>query len=339
MALLQNRNPSLFDIANMPENADAKDVIDLMAQSNPMLTDAVAFPCNDGTYHKTTVLVGLPTNFWGRYYKGIPTSKAARQMVKDTTGFLESAAQVDKRIIEDIEAAEEKASIRLDEALRHIESMGQTVARALIYSDSAVNPDQPTGLAPRFNMRSGAENSTQVVHGGGTAGSDMTSIWMITWDKNTVHLIYPNKGKAGLQRENDGVVQVADENNNLYPVYRETFRWHVGLTVRDWRYVVRVCNIDISELTVDASAGANLINLMTEMYYRHYGRRMAKGKTYIYASTSIVKFLDYQARNAVKNLFLTFDNSGVNASEVLKFRGIPIRECDAILETEEVIAA
>ena len=339
MALLQNKNPTLFDIANMPGNESAKDVIDLMAQSNPMLTDAVAFPCNKGTYHETTVLVGLPQAFWGRYYKGVQTSKSARQMVKDTTGFLESAAEVDKRLIDDVEAAEEKASIRLDEAMRHVEAMGQTVARALIYSDSAVNPDQPTGLAPRFSLRSGAENSTQVIHGGATSGSDMTSVWMITWDRNTVHLIYPKKGQAGLVRENAGVIYVDDENGFRYPVYRENFKWHVGLTVRDWRYVVRICNIDVSELTVDATTGANLINLLTEAYYRHYGRRIAKGKTFIYASTSIVKYLDYQARNAVKNLFLNFDNSGVNASEVLKFRGIPIRESDAILETESFITA
>lgn len=338
MPVLQNRNPSLFDIANMPENKDSKDVIDLMAQSNPMLTDAVAFPCNDGTYHKTFVRVGLPQAFWGRYYKGIQTSKSARQMVKDTTGFLESASQVDKRLVDDVEAAEDKASIRLEEALAHIESMGQTVAKALIYSDSAVNPDQPTGLAPRFNALTGAENSKQVINGGGTVGSDMTSVWIITWDKSTCHLIYPRKGQAGLERDNVGVVHVDDGTGNLYPVYRETFKWHVGLTVRDWRYVVRICNIDVSDLTIDASAGANLINLLTEGYYSHYGRRVAKGRTYIYASTSIVKFLDYQARNAVKNLFLTFDNSGVNASEVLKFRGIPIRETDAILETEEVVA-
>jgi hypothetical protein len=73
---------------------------------------------------------------------------------------------------------------------------------------------------------------------------------------------------------------------------------------------------------------------MTEAYYRHEGRRVNMGKSFIYANTSIVKYLDYQARNTPKNLFLTFDQTGVNASEVLKFRGLAIRETDAILNTE-----
>ena len=108
----------------------------------------------------------------------------------------------------------------------------------------------------------------------------------------------------------------------------------MGLTVRDWRYVVRIANIDVSDLTTDAVAGANLINLMTEGYYKHYGRRTKMGKTVIYANTTVVKYLDYQARNVPKNLFLTYKDTGVNAQEVMNFRGIPIHEMDAILDTE-----
>lgn len=332
MALLASNNPTLVDVANMPGNEMVADVINLMAQFNPILGDAVALPCNKGVYHETSIRTGLPAPTWGRLYKGVPTSKGQTQMVKDTTGFLESAAEVDQRIVDDIETAMGKASIRAEEAEGHLEAMAQEMAKAIFYHDSSTDPEKPTGFAPRFNDFS-AENARQLVDGGGT-GTDNTSIWFITWDKKASHLLYPNKGKAGIERINRGLVPKLDANGDTYFVYREDFKWHLGVTVRDWRYVVRICNVDVSDLTVDAATGANLINLMTEAYYRHYGRRTAVGKTYIYAHTVIVKYLDYQARNTPKNLFLTFDKAGVNASEVLQFRGIAIRESDALLLTE-----
>jgi len=332
MATLRATDPTLLDVAQRAGNESIRDMVEILAQWNPMLEDAPAIPMNKGLWHENAIRTGLPTPFWGRVYKGVPTSKGTVQMVRDTSGFLESASEVDERIVDDIESALGQATIRQDEAEAHMEAMGQEMARALIYSDSSTNPDRPTGLAPRFSSKT-AENGKQIIDAGGT-GSDNTSIWIVTWDKKTVHLLYPNKGKAGIERFNRNKINRQDANGDTFFVYREDFRWHMGLTVRDWRYVVRIANIDVSDLTTDAVSGANLINLMTEGYYKHYGRRTKVGKTFIYANTTIVKFLDYQARNVPKNLYLTLSQTGVNASEVLSFRGIAIHETDAILETE-----
>lgn len=334
MSVLASGNPSLYDLAQLPENKDAKDIIDLLAAQNPILEDAPAYECNDGTYHKTTVRTGLPSVTWGMLYQGIPSTKGTRQTVKDVTGFVESASEVDCRLVDDFEKAEDKASIRMEEASGHLEAMAQEGATAIIYHNSAIDPRKPMGFAPRFNSLS-AENGQQIVDGGGV-GADNTSIWMITWDRTSAHIIYPKGTKAGVSRKDCGEVPVADANGNRYMVYREEFKWHFGLTVRNWQYIARVANIDVSDLQIDAAdGGADIINLMVEMYYRHKGRRVAKGKTVIYANTTIVKYLDYQSRNTTgKNLYLTWGEYGPNAKEVLMFRGIPIRECDCILNSE-----
>lgn len=333
MALLTATDPTILDIANMPDNKDVSDMINLMAQFNPILADAPAYPCNQGVYHLTTVRTGLPTPTWGRLYKGVPSTKGTRQQVKDTTGFLESASEVETRLVDVIEGSMGKASIRFEEAQGHMEALSQEMAKAIFYHDTNVDPEKPMGFAPRFNLLS-AENGSHIIDGGGT-GSVNTSIWMITWDKKACHLIYPKQGKVGIEREDHGKVPKADSNGDTYFVYREDFKWHIGLSVRDWRYVVRIANIDVTTLAEDAASGADLVELMTQMYYKHYGRRVNMGKTVIYANTTIVKFLDFQVRNATnKNLFLTLDKTGPNASEVLKFRGIPIHETDALLETE-----
>lgn len=337
MALINADYPTLLDLASLPKNEMASDVINLLAQMNPILEDAPAFECNHGMKHKTTVLTGLPTVTWGRLYKGVPTSKGTRQIVEDTTGFVESACQVDCRLVDQVEKAEDKASIRMSEAEAHIEAMAIEVASAMFYADSSVDPEKPMGLSPRFNSLS-AENGGQIIDGAG-AGSDNTSIWMITWGRQACHLLYPKAGQIGLERDDQGKQLVQDANGDSYMAYREEFKWHFGLTVRNWQYVARVANIDVSNLTTNAATGADIVELMTEMYYAHKGRRVASGRTYIYANTTIVKFLDYQARNASgKNLYVTLSEQGPNAKEVLTFRGVPIREVDAILNTEAAVA-
>lgn len=339
MATLNAKNPTLLDVANMPQNKDARDIVNLLGQFNPILQDAPAFECNRGTYHETTVRTGLPTPTWGQMYKGIPATKGTRQQIKDTTGFLEAASEVDTRLVDVVEKAEDKASIRFEEAEGHLEAMAQEMAEALFYHNTAINPERPMGLEPRFNQLSGAENSGQVIDGRGASDAlgNKSSIWFITWEKKACHLIYPKSGQAGIQRKDLGVTQALDSAGDQYEVYREKFTWHAGLTVRDWRYVSRVANIKTADLVDDAASGANLIDLMTEAYYKHYGRRVNMGKTMIYANTEIVKYLDYQSRNATKNLHLQYKEAAHNAEEVLHFRGIPIRETDALKTDEDTL--
>jgi hypothetical protein len=336
MSVLNAKYPTLLDLAVMPENKDVADVVNLLAAQNPILEDAPAFECNRGLSHETTVKTGLPEVTWGRLYKGIPAGKGNMQTVKDTTGFVNSAAEVDTRYVDIFEKAEEKASVRMEMAADHLEAMAQEMATAIFYHDSSIDPSKPMGLAPRFNSFS-AENASQIIDGGGS-GNDNTSIWLITWDKRSCHLIYPKGHKAGVERKDRGIIPAQDSNGDRYMVYREEFAMHFGLTVRNWQYLARACNIDVSELKINASTGANIVNIMTEMYYAHKGRRSSMGKTCFYMNTTLVKFLDYQARlEQGTNLFLTFDKYGPNAKEILMFRGIPIRECDAILNSEDTV--
>lgn len=336
MATLSPNQFTLLDLARLPANEDAADVINLLAQFNPMLQHAPALPCNMGHEHKTTVLTGLPSVTWGKLYKGIAASKGLRQSVKDSTGFVESASEVDTRILKVHETAEEKASVREQEAMAHIEAMSQEAASALIYHDTQVDPEKPMGFAPRFNDLS-AENGGQIIDAGGV-GSDNTSVWMINWSPLTCHLIFPKGYKAGLDREDQGNIPVQDANGNTYHVAREVFTWHLGLTVRDWRYVSRVANIDVSDLSIDASTGADLIFRMTQAYYKNYGRRVSLGQTKIYCNSDIVEYLDHQARNVPDKLRTRMSEDGVNAQEVLMFRKFEVVESDAILGTESQVA-
>ena len=71
---------------------------------------------------------------------------------------------------------------------------------------------------------------------------------------------------------------------NMYEVYRDHFKWDVGMTVRDFRSTCRIANIDVSELSGDNAP--DLIKLMIQAYHRV--NRFAKtGKTIIYCNDTI----------------------------------------------------
>jgi len=55
-----------------------------------------------------------------------------------------------------------------------------------------------------------------------------------------------------VQREDMGKQRVLDSDGNPYYAMEEKFTWHMGLAVKDWRYVARIANIDVS----NAAAGS-----------------------------------------------------------------------------------
>src|SRR3990167_8452312 len=216
-------------------------IIELLAQTNMVLQDAIALECNQGTQHLTTTRTGLPAVAWGRLYQGISQSKSETAQVTDTTGFVEALSTVDKRLLD---LSKNPNALRLSEATSFLEAMNQEVATRLFYGNTASDPEQFMGFAPRFSDL-GSPNGGQIVDAAGT-GSDNTSVWFVTWGDTQSHLLYPEGTKAGLTREDKGEQRVLDGNSNPYFVFEELFRWHIGLSVRDWRTLVRITNIDTS---------------------------------------------------------------------------------------------
>jgi hypothetical protein len=140
---------------------------------------------------------------------------------------------------------------------------------------------------------------------------------------------------------------VLDSSSNTYQAYRDHFKWEIGLVLRDWRYVARIANIDVTTLT--GVSAANLINLLVRALYRLPTApsgataiqtsdtpevRANMGRTVIYCNRVVRTYLDLQAMNKT-NVLLRLEE--FNGMVVTTFRGIPIRTCDAILNNEAQI--
>lgn len=326
MATVGNMYPTLSDMKKMEVGDDIATIIDMLVQYNAMYEDAPFLECNMGASHLTTVRTGLPVPTWRKLYKGVLPTKGTTTQVKDATGMLEDWSEVDAKMVD---LSKNPAKYRLSEAKSHINGMANMLGSTVYYGDTDVNPERFTGLHARFNSKT-AGNGKQIIDAGGT-GSDNTSIWFITWGEDSVHLLYPEGTKAGLQREDKGKTTKELPDGSLYDVYREKFSQDIGLSVRDWRGVARVANIDVSDLRADAGTGADLINLMIDGYYALQNPNQPTGKTVIYAPKTVQTFLHKQAMNK-KNVNLTLDQS--QGKPQVSFLGIPIRRDDNILETE-----
>lgn len=326
---------SFVDLIDIYKQQDGRGqyvpIIEMLAEMNPILDDAIAVECNKGTTHLHTVRAGLPSVTWGKLYQGIPNSKGRTAQVEDTTGFVEGLSTIDKRLLD---LSTNEGAVRLSEAQAYLEAMSQEVATKIFYGNSASDPEEFMGLAPRFNDTTAA-NGGQIIDAGG-AGADNTSIWFVTWGDNQCNLLYPKGTQAGVQREDMGEQRVTDGSGNAYYAKEEKFTWHVGLAMKDWRYVSRIANIDVSNMQAGSVA---LYDFMRKAYYKLQSRRVAGGKTAIYCNRDVLEALDALATNAgASDNFVRLKPMEIEGKEVMTYRGIPIRETDAIVNTEAVVA-
>jgi hypothetical protein len=310
-------------------------VIELLGQTNEMLTDMLWMQCNDGAGHKTTVRTGLPTATWRLLNYGVVKSKSTTAQVRDSTGMLEAYSEIDKALA-DLNG--NTAEFRMGEDMAFIESMNQGMQGTIVYGNTTSTPERFTGLAPRFSSLS-APNGGNIVNAGGSSNTN-TSIWLIGWGQNTCHGLFPKGSKAGLQVRDLGEVPLYDANNNTYQGYRTHFKWDCGLTVRDWRFVVRIANINV---TAGAVTTSNLVNTLIAAVNKlpfvsaagnsppPGGTKPGQVNTAFYCNRTVRAALDIQAM-AKTNNFLTIETR--DSKPYTAFRGIPIRICDQITNAE-----
>ncbi len=326
MDTLATNNPTLADIAKgLDPDGSVAQTIEILDQTNEILKDAAFVEGNLPTGNRTSIRSGLPTPTWRKLYGGVQPTKATKVQVTDNCGMLEDYAEVDKALA-DLNG--NAMSFRLSEDHAHIEGINQEAAQTLIYGNEGSAPAEFTGLAPRYNSLS-AQNADNIVDAGGT-GADNTSIWLVVWGPNTAHMITPKGSQTGLSVTDKGQVTVenADGAGGRMEAYRTHYKWDLGFTLRDWRYVARVCNIDVSDLATSANTQA-LIRYMIMASERI--PQFGMGRAAWYVNRNIREKLRLGIIDKIANN-LTWDT--VSGQRVMMFDGIPVRRTDAILSTE-----
>ena len=317
-------------------------IVDLLSQANEMMEDMLWTEGNMTSGNKTTIRTGLPAGTWRQLYQGVQPTKSTTAQIIDNCGNLEAYSQVDKDLADMNGNA---AEFRLTEDSAFYEGMTQQMQSAFIYSNSLNTPSQIMGFAPRYStvQTSAAATASNVIDMGGT-GATNTSIWFVQWGTNTCYGMFPKNKMAGLQMEDLGRWTQTNADGSMYEVYRSRFKWESGLVVRDWRYIIRLANIDVTQL--NGTTAPNLISGLIRASHRFPTAPRAlspvqnatrpsgvvgMGRAAIYCNRQVSTALDLQAVNKTNVLLTQGEWQGM---PITMFRGAPIRTVDQILSTE-----
>lgn len=333
MATLGSPALTLVDVAKrLDPDGKVPQIAELLSQTNELLADMPWIEGNLPTGHRTTVRTGLPAVAWRLLNGGVTPSKSTTAQLDEACGMLESFSEVDKDLAE---LNGNVSAFRLSEAQAFVEAMNQEMASTFFYGNAGLAPEEFTGLAARYSSLS-ATNGQNIVSGGGS-GSDNSSIYLVCWGPNTIHGIYPKGSMAGLMHEDLGLQMIQGATGiagSRLMAYVDHWQWKCGIALKDWRYVVRIPNIDISNLVAKSSA-ADLPELMIKAVHRLINPNL--GKCAFYMNRSCFQMLDIQRRDdVVSGGQLSYDV--VDGKRIPMFRGIPVRVSDALLENESAVA-
>lgn len=332
MSTIGNLNPTLADFAKREDpNGKIDKIVELLTDTNEILEDMTFMEGNLPIGHKTTVRTGLPTATWRLLNYGVQPSKSTTAQVTDTCGMLEAYAEVDKSL-SDLNG--NSAEWRLSEDRAFLESMNQTMASTLFYGNVSTDPEKFHGLAPRYATVSTDDTNIGYNILNASGDSDRTSIWLVCWGPNTIHGIMPKGSKAGFQIQDLGEQTLYDAAGGRFQGYRTHYKWDIGLTVRDWRYAVRIANVDVAALTKNAGSGSDLIDLMTQAV--EWLPNMKMGRPVFYMNRTVKSFLRRQIMNKVASSTLTMDQ--VAGKHVMSFDGVPVKRCDALINAETAVS-
>lgn len=339
MATLSNSSLTLADWAKRVDPDGSVPVVaELLSQSNEILEDAVFKEGNLPTGERVVIRTGLPTVYWRALNQGIPSSKSTTAQVDEACGILEARSEVDKDLAM---LNGNTAQFRLSEDTAFLEAMNQTQATTMFYGNPGVDPKQFLGLAARYSSLSAA-NAQNILSAGGS-GSDNTSIYLVVWGDNTVYCPFPKGSKAGLVHEDLGEQTVYNSDGTRMQALATRYQWKNGLVVKDWRYVVRICNIDVSDLlaqtgTQAAAAATAVIKLMARALYRIPNMQM--GRAVFYMNRTVHSGMSIAALD--KSQYVLKINEGLSQFGMpyswLSFLGVPLRRVDALLNTEAVVS-
>ena len=316
-----------------PDGSIAR-VMEVLNEYNPMMED-IRWEEGDlpiGT--KTTIRTALPSPSIRRINRGTKATKGSTRQIIDVCMHLEDRSCIDVELLSGKPNAE---AYRMAEDDAHVEGIAQYAARQFLYGDLEQDPDAFNGFLPRYNTLKdeGKGSVGHQVISAGTANSQGKngSIWFVDWGDNRVVGIYPKGTQAGLKKQDLGEGDVRDEDGNAYRAVQTLYSYKFVLSVKNFRSVVRVCNIDMA--TLKNLTDAQQKSLVDRFVYAKNRLWLPKNPI-AYVSDDLYSWFECYLTNK-NNIHVTRDQVTNGASPILRFNGIQLKKMDCMTDTEAAV--
>jgi hypothetical protein len=337
---------TLLDLTSRMDGAQKQaHIAELLSQCITLVRDMPFIEGSEIFGHQFVFRNSIPAGSWRYLNQGTPYSKSTTGKSTIGMGQLTGYSQIDKLLAV---GSGNVAEFRRNEDVAFIEGMGQTIEQTAWYGNTATNPAEFMGFATFYNTVTvgNAQNAQNVIDGGGT-GSDNASMYLVNWGERTVTGVYPRGSRAGLNSDDLADTRPAyDSAGNPYEAWTTYFEHNMGLCPMDWRQVVRICNIDVTNAGLAGPDALDLFVAMSQMVMQTPAQgKMASGITEtdapsdpvpgtrpaIYCNRTVRFWMDVQGMRDRNVLNTQKDAAGMVQDD---FRGIPVRISDQLLNSE-----
>ena len=310
---------TILEQAKRRELGNVARIAELLEEYNEFTMDAPTFEANDVYSHLYTKRTSLPSITPRSINEGAKRSRSTTEQVREQITLLEVWAEIDEQLIDHEPSP---GAARQNELVSFIEAGAQEFAKRLLYGTPADgDARQFPGLTARYDSLA-LDNVASIGNAGGT------SIWMIEWGFDTVHLVFPKGAPSiGLDEKDLSKIRVTDSSGNPYMAYVNQMKWEYGLVPKDDRAAQRLCNIA-------PTGGTNSLDNATKI------RELIKAKNrlprmgrnaVIYAQRDTKSQFDIYALEKTNGFYM---QSNITGGPLTMFQGIPIRMVEQLLTTE-----
>lgn len=307
-------------------------IIEVLAQSNPILEDATFIEGDLPIGNKTTVRTSLPTPSIRRLNRGTAATKSSARQIIDVCMNLEDRSCID---VEALKGKPNVQEFRKQEDDAHIEGMGQFVAKVLMYGD-LTNPEYAetfNGIFARYKEFSTVrgEPGAQMINAAAKAasGNKYCSAVFVDWGPRKVNGIYPKNTAAGVNMQDLGEGDAYDANGNAFRAVQTLFNWKVGLAVENYRSIAMVRNIETATLpTLDSDARRLLLDKL--IYAKN--RLMNPKAPVLYVPDTLYSALETMLLD--KNIVHVTRDDRQAERPIIRLSGIAVKKLDCMAEDE-----
>ncbi len=322
---------TLAELVKAQHNGKVLRIVETLSKKTPLYQDMHWRVGNATTGHVISRRRALASGTWRGLNEGVEPTKSKEETLTEECGLFEVRSEVDAVFMQLNGGDEYRAKKDMSIVSQVFPQEAET---GFCYHSKKTSPKKFTGIIPRLDALTGlAIGQSQVVASQVSAsGDDQMSALLIGHGPDKVYGIVPQMCPSGIQHVDMGQQDLTDGNGNKYEGRVSIFRQWMGLCVEDYRYVVRVCNLDKSAMV---RTGKLIIQSLVDGFHQLHDPRDCNPVWYM--GRYLYRFLHHQVLDsAIGASIAQIDIE--DGRPLMRFMGVPVRMTDALHTAETIVA-